>query len=339
MIEETHPTLLLPAVIGIEQVCVIIPTFNASRHWPGLHDALKSQGLQRHQVLVIDSSSTDNTRDLVEEAGYRVMRIPKRSFRHGATRQMAAEVMSSAEVMVYMTQDARLFGSNPIESLLRAFDDPQVGAAYGRQLPRPDAGPIERHARLFSYADRSEIRTLASREHMGFRVAFFSDSFAAYRRTAFDHVGGFPTDTIASEEVTVAARMLLYGWKIAYRADAAVIHSHNLTIASEFSRYFDIGVHHGRSRWLLDEFGGAGGEGRKFVVSQMRYLMDTEPSKIPLAVLRNISKWCSYKLGVHESLLPIFVKRTLSAQPDFWLDEEPDAHPSAQSHEATRVQP
>lgn len=341
MIEETYTTSLPGAAARISHIGVVIPTCDASRYWPAIQESLEREGLQGHQVLIVDSSSTDDTRDLALNAGYRLIRIAKRSFRHGATRQMAAEAMPLADVLVYMTQDAKLCGTNPIASLLRAFDDPQVGAAYGRQLPRPEADAIERHGRLFSYTGRSEVRNLASRDQMGFRAATFSNSFAAYRRTALDQVGGFPNDTIVSEEVTVAARMLLQDWKIAYRADATVIHSHDLSMVRECSRYFDIGVHHGRSQWLLSEFGNAGGEGKKFVLSQMRYLAKTSPSSIPLAIVRDISKWCSYKLGAHESMLPMGLKRLLSGHPNFWEEDyviEP-AVAAVQAHSITRARP
>jgi rhamnosyltransferase len=306
---------------AIWQIGIIIPTFNASRHWHALHRGLMAQGIKGSQVVIVDSSSTDNTPELVLQAGYRLMTIPTQHFRHGATRQMAAETMSSYQFLLYLTQDAHLCGDRPVEKLLRAFSDPEVGAAYGRQIPRADAGPIERHARLFNYPGVTEIRSFEDREHLGFRTAFFSNSFAAYRRTAFEEVGGFPKKAIVSEEVTVAARMLLSGWKIAYQGEAKVIHSHPLTFAQEFSRYFDIGVHHSQERWLLDEFGRPGGNGRRFVASQMHYLWRVCPSQIPLAMARNMSKWCAYKLGLHERYLHIGLKRAISAQSNFWCNE------------------
>lgn len=303
------------------QIGIIIPTYNASRHWHALHAGLNAQGIDSSQVIIVDSSSTDNTPELVLQAGYRLITIPKQNFHHGATRQMAAKTMSSFNFLIYLTQDAQLCGEKPIEKLLDAFCDPEVGAAYGRQLPREDADPMERHARLFNYPGISEVRNLDKRRYLGFKTAFFSNSFAAYRRTALEEVGGFPRYAIVSEEVTVAARMLLSGWKIAYQGEATVIHSHPLSFAQEFSRYFDIGVHHSQERWLLNEFGGPGGEGRRFVASQIRYLWRVKPSQIPLAIARNMSKWCGYKLGLHERYLHDSVKRALSAQPNFWHNE------------------
>ena len=87
-------------------------------------------------------------------------------------------------------------------------------------------------------------------------------------------VGGFSPDVIFGEDTLVVARMHRAGWKTAYVADAMVRHSHAYSIAEEFRRYFDIGVLHARESWLVDQFGSASGEGRRFVVSEMRHLAE-----------------------------------------------------------------
>ena len=314
-----------------KDAAIVIPTYNGSGYWRGLHAALEREGVGKEHVLVIDSSSTDDTCALVRRAGYPLKKIPKEQFRHGATRQMAADSLPWAEVLIFLTQDALPCGHTPIHMLLQAFEDPQVGAAYGRQLPREQAGPIERHARLFNYPAASDVRTLESRTQLGIKAAFFSNSFAAYRRCAFDEVGGFPKDTIVSEEVTVAARMLMAGWKIGYQAEATVVHSHAFTVRQEFSRYFDIGVHHGRERWLMEAFGHAGNEGRAFVQSELRYLLRKNPASILPALLRTTTKWVGYQLGRNEEHLPLALKGALSGQPGFWQDdwEEPISSRSA----------
>lgn len=298
----------------------IIPTYNAAKYWPGLQRALEAEGVEGRQVLVVDSMSTDNTQELVNRAGYQLITIPSAEFRHGATRQMAAEHMDWAETLIFLTQDAVPTGDRPFATLLAVFEDPSVGAAYGRQLPRANAGGIERHARMFNYPDCSALRTFESRKELGFRAAFFSNSFAAYRRAAFDEVGGFPKDVVVSEEVTVVARMLLAGWSVSYRANAEVIHSHPMTICAEFSRYFDIAVHHARERWLIGHFGSTGGEGVRYVVSEFRFLARTAPILIPVATIRNMSKWVAYRLGMNERYLPLWTKRMLTGQPQYWKD-------------------
>ena len=327
---DTKPNQLLPSA------AIVIPRLNVSRYWPRLQAGLQRQNIQAEQVLIIDSSSSDDTQHLVQQAGYRMKVIPQNSFRHGATRQLAAQLLPHADILIYLTQDAIPAEPNAFSKLVSAFEDPAVGAAYGRQLPREEADPIERHARLFNYPAQSEVRSFSSRHHCGIKAAFFSNSFAAYRRSAFQQVGGFPRNSIVSEEVTVTGRMLMAGWKIAYDADAAVIHSHPLGVLSEFSRYFDIGVHHAREVWLLEAFGHAGSEGRKFVLSEMRFLWQNQPSLIPRAALRTFTKLCGYQLGKHEAYLPEALKEKLSAQPQYWQDGREQAR-ALQEPVTTRV--
>lgn len=319
--------------------CIIIPTYNASSHWDRLHAALEEQGVTKDQVLVVDSSSSDGTQEMVRRSGYQLKVIPKEAFGHGATRQLAAKLKPWAEVLVYFTQDALSSGGSTIENLLQAFEDPRVGAAYGRQIPRDAADAIERHSRLFNYPEISQVRTLETKNEMGIKAASLSNSFAAYRRTALEQVGGFPMDVIICEDVAVAARMLMADWKVVYKADAVVIHSHDFTVGQEFSRYFDIGVNHGRENWLLDEFGSAGGEGLRFVASEFRFLKKHGPSLIPLAFLRTITKWVGYNLGLHERFLPIFLNEACSGQPDFWSEQRnppPTNHVVQSAHSSQR---
>jgi rhamnosyltransferase len=307
---------------GLASLGVIVPTLNAEGNWQALQSAIDAQGISPEQVLVIDSSSTDRTRTLAREAGYQVFRIPKQEFNHGGTRQLALWHMPRASVLLYLTQDAIPASRHSFARLFAAFSDPEVGAAYGRQLPREGADPIERHARLFNYPADSAVRTLKSRDELGIKAAFLSNSFAAYRRSALEKVGGFPTDVLMAEDSVVAARMLLAGIKIAYCADATVIHSHPLSLRAEFTRYFDTGVHHARERWIRQEFGGAGGEGLRFVRSELRYLLSHQPWRIPVAMLRAASKFFAFRLGLQEAHLPLGVKRSLSHCPDFWKNHD-----------------
>ena len=296
---------------------IVIPTLNAAKDWPLFAPALLACA-RPDQVLIVDSESTDGTVDLARRAGFQICSVSRAEFNHGGTRQTAAEMLPDAEILVYMTQDAVLTGPNALANLVAAFADPQVGAAYGRQLPRREARPIEAHARHFNYPPVPGIRTFESRRTLGFKAAFASNSFAAYRRTAFDQVGGFPLDAIVSEETIVFARLQMAGWKTAYVADAAVIHSHKHSLRAEFSRYFDIGVGYTRESWIEREFGAPHGEGHRFVTSEIRYLVPRHIHLIPLVALRSLAKVIGYQLGRQEAHLPIALKRALSSQKNFW---------------------
>lgn len=68
-----------------------------------------------------------------------------------------------------------------------------------------------------------------------------SNSFAAYRRSVFEELGGFPEHTILAEDMFMAAKMIESGYKVGYCAESAVRHSHNYRPREEFKRYFDTG--------------------------------------------------------------------------------------------------
>jgi rhamnosyltransferase len=299
------------------QVAVIIPTYRAAAHWTDLTAALAQQGLSKEQVLVVDSSSDDGTASLARSAGFRLMSIPQSEFNHGGTRQSAARQMPWAEIIIFLTQDA-LPQPGAFDALLRAFEDPRVGAAYGRQLPRPGAGLIEAHTRTFNYPAHSHVNTFESRHSLGIKTAFFSNNFGAYRAEALEQAGGFPADVIMAEDTLTAARMLILGWKTAYVAEAVVYHSHSYSLAQTFRRYFDTGIYHARAPWLIAEFGDPESEGKRFVLSELRALLPGHFYLIPYALLRTISKLLGYKLGLREAELGPAWCRRLSSHPGYW---------------------
>jgi rhamnosyltransferase len=299
------------------KVVVVIPTLNAASNWQEFAGALLESAAPQN-VLILDSESSDSTAALASAAGFRVHRIPRAEFNHGATRQLAVDLCPEAEVLVYLTQDAILAESNAIATLVEAFRDPEVMAAYGRQLPRQEANPIEAHGRLFNYSDQSNVRALASREQLGFKAIFISNSFAAYRRDGLIAIGGFPCDVIFGEDTVTAAKLLLAGWKVAYVAESRVFHSHRYTWRQDFRRYFDIGVLHSRESWLVQEFGSARGEGARFVRSELHYLWPQDWWLIPSALARTALKLIGYRLGKLEANLSLGWKRRLSMHPKFW---------------------
>lgn len=302
------------------KIGVIVLTRNAGETWVQWLNALQQQRGQYH-CLVIDTSSADNTVEHAKRFGLQVHIIRKEDFDHGGTRRWAASLLPDCEILVYLTQDAILGDECSLSNLIQTFDDGQVGAAYGRQLPHRGADPIEAHARLFNYPATSYTRELSDAPTFGIKTAFLSNSFAAYRRNAMDDAGGFPVRSILGEDMYLSARMLMKGWKIAYRANATVFHSHKYSLRAEFSRYFDIGVFHARESWIRHTFGKAGGEGARFVRSELRYLAEHRPVLIPSAVLRTISKWVGYQVGLKEANIPLTVKPHLSMHRVFW---EPD---------------
>ncbi|MBD9355125.1 glycosyltransferase family 2 protein [Methylomonas albis] len=309
----------------MNKVGLIVPTLNAGELWESWLQAFAAQTVKPDYLLLIDSSSTDRTVALAIDAGFEVQVIAKPEFNHGGTRQFGVNRLVDADILVFLTQDALLAAPDAIEKLLAVFADDSVGAAYGRQLPHRNAEPIGAHARLFNYPPKSQLRSMQDKAQFGIKTVFISNSFAAYRRSALMDVGGFPLNTIMNEDTFAVGKMLLNGWKVAYCGDAAVFHSHDYGFFDEFKRYFDIGVFHAHTPWLQQTFGGASGEGLRFVLSELKYLSKNAPWLMPSALLRTVLKWLGYKLGCAlHAKLPCSLNRRFSLHKAYWLKAVPE---------------
>ncbi|WP_316801213.1 glycosyltransferase [Pedobacter frigidisoli] len=300
------------------KVAILIPTLNAGNSWEMLLDSIEKQDLVVDKKIIIDSGSSDDTTKIALAHGYELLTINKSDFDHGYARQLLAEAAKDCDLLVYLTQDCILSGDQSLKNLLNAFEDESIGIAYGRQLPHIGAKTIETHARLFNYTTQSKVKQLSDKEQLGIKTASCSNSYAAYRKRALDSVGGFPSHTIFAEDVIVGGQLLIKGWKIAYVAEAEVYHSHDYTVKEEFNRYFDIGVFHSTNRWLLDEFGSAGGEGLKYLKSELNYVVKNNPLVLPKMILSIGAKFLGYKLGMMHDKLSPKQRRAYSMHKKYW---------------------
>ncbi|ROL66979.1 rhamnosyltransferase [Pseudomonas protegens] len=299
------------------RVACVIPTYNGRQDLARLLDSLDIQSAA-FDTLIVDSSSSDGSYELALSRCPSVLRIDSRDFNHGGTRQLMVERNPDYDVYVFMTQDAYLEDTEGIARIVAPFTDPQVGAVCGRQLPHLNASPLATHARLFNYPSTSQVKSLADVPTLGIKTAFMSNSFSAYRREALMQVGGFPKHVILSEDMYVGARMLLAGWKVAYEGRACCRHSHNYSLKEEFRRYFDIGVFHAREPWIRQAFGGAGGEGLRYVKSELQFLGPRRLRQWPGSLLRNGVKLVAYKLSQQERYLPLGLKKNLGMYKRYW---------------------
>lgn len=299
------------------KIACIIPTYNGKNNLSRLLDSLQTQ-TAHFDTLIVDSSSTDGTQEIARSRVANVTVIPSLEFNHGGTRQFMVDQNPSYDVYIFLTQDAWLVDSNAVARIVELFFDPKVGGVCGRQLPHTDANVFAQHARFFNYPEGVEVKTLDDVSKLGIKTAFMSNSFSAYRGQALKGIGGFPVNVIFAEDMYVAAKMLLAGWKVAYAGNAQCRHSHNYTIVEEFERYFDMGVFHAREPWIRKHFGGAGGEGLRYVSSELKFLALHRLHLWPIALLRNVVKLIGYKLGQQEAALPICLKRRLGMYKRFW---------------------
>ena len=300
------------------KISLLIPTLNAGKQWAALLESIKSQSVQFYKKIIIDSGSNDGTVELALSYGFEVRQIAKEDFNHGKVRQDLVNLSGDTDICVFLTQDAILASTNSVKNLIKVFDDPMVGMAYGRQLPHLKAKPLEIHLRLFNYPAVSEILSMADADRRGFKVFFCSNSFSAYRNTALNAVGGFPSGSIMGEDAIVAAKMLIAGFKKAYVAEATAYHSHSYKIDEEFKRYFDTRVFHEQNKWLIEKYGKPTGEGLKYIKSELTYVVQHDLKSLFVAIASLGAKWLGYKSGRYYSKMPKRMLTKISMHHSYW---------------------
>lgn len=223
---------------------IILPTLEGEAHLRRLLPGLARQVVEGgFELLAVDSSSTDGTRALLEEAGADLIVIDRADFRHGATRNLRCEA-ARGEFLVFLSQDVEPADEHWLARLLEAFDDERVAGAYSRVLPRSDDDPLTRRTCL-GLPEASEepiardldhvksVRDLSPVERAEYLR--FNNVASAIRTSVFRE---FPFPDMAfGEDFAWAARVLTAGWRIRFAPASVVYHAHTYTAREVFERY------------------------------------------------------------------------------------------------------
>jgi len=301
--------------MGIVKTSIVVLTKNGT---PDINRCLKAvfgqPGLDATEVIVVDSGSTDDTLEIARGFPVRIEQILPESFHHARTRNFAASV-ARGEILVFLSQDAIPSSDRWLSAMIGNFDDPGVGAVYGRQVPKPGSS-LEREDALDAvYGEQRIVKDPAHRNGLGYRFYHFSDVNAAIRRSVWEATN-FPEDLKVFEDLGIAKRILDAGWKIVYEPEACVFHSHHHTTIGLFKRYFDIGY----TLKLLQIWDAPGTrlslmrDGRKLLVKKLRQFKGNESARRTSAALgQDIAKSAGLFLGLNQERLPSVLKRHLSA--------------------------
>lgn len=229
------------------KVDIIIPTYKPDERLLTIVDKLRHQTIAPGRIVLINTEQKYLS-NLLRGRNYdttgkhfEVINVSRREFDHGGTRNEGAKG-STADYLLFMTQDAEPCDDRLIENMTGAFSGGNVAAVYARQLPNPDATLGERFSRGYNYPDRSCVKSAADKERLGIKTYFCSNACAMYDRQIFERLGRFPQNMIFNEDMVFAHTIIENGYSIAYAADAAVYHSHNYTNMQQFRRNFDLAV-------------------------------------------------------------------------------------------------
>ena len=298
---------------------VIIPVYHPGSEFETLLDRLEKQDYPINKILIMNTEEEYWNRDWeTRHPIVEVYHLTKPEFDHGGTRKKAAEI-SQAEILVFMTQDAIPCDRHLIRNLVTALTkDDNIGAAYGRQLPKKDCGFVERYTRSFNYPETSSVKTAEDLQVYGIKTFFCSNVCAAYRKEIYDKLGGFVERTIFNEDMIYAGNLIKAGYGIAYAADAKILHSHNYSCMEQFHRNFDLGVSQAEHPEIFQSVPSEG-EGIRLVKKTFSYLLKTgRVWLIPGFIMQSAFKYAGYRAGKNYQKLSLNMRIRCSMNPSYW---------------------
>lgn len=287
------------------------------------HQTVKPSHVFFMQTITGDEKEDQRVHELLKQADRAVItEVDALSFDHGGTRNQGA-AMSKEEFMLFMTQDAVPAEDTLIESMISAMEDPEVATAYGRQLPSREVGIIEHYTRDFNYPAESYVKSAADLERLGIKTYFCSNVCAMYRRSVYEEMGGFVLHTIFNEDMIMAAGVIQAGYKIAYVAEAAVVHAHKYTYRQQFTRNFDLAVSQQQYKEIFENVKSES-EGIRLVKNTAEYLLSKGKwYKIPDLVFQSGFKFLGYRFGKKYEKLPLWLIRKMSMNKRYWKEGKP----------------
>ena len=213
------------------KVSVAIVNFNGEGLLrKNLPDVLR-QDYQDFETIVVDNGSTDGSLELLanEFPSVRVLRIERNSgFAAGVNRAMEN---SSADYLATLNNDARP-NVDWLSNLVGfAEENPDFGMFASKMVFDHDPAIINSAGISLDLAGIAWDRNVGDHGGGPSQEVFGPSAGAAlYRRTLFDDVGGFDESFFAYlEDVDLAWRARLAGWRCWYVAAAAVRHEHSAT--------------------------------------------------------------------------------------------------------------
>ena len=212
-------------------VSIILRSLNEAWALRATLPALASQNYGEWELIVIDSGSTDGSVELLRQFQPRhLVQIPHQEYNPARVMNRGMELASS-NLGIFLNADATPQGPDWLGPLVTALIDPQVAAAFGRQIPRPDCKAVFAHDYERCFGPNRES---AKWDH------FFSMASSGIRKDIWAK-RGFNERMQYSEDDEFTRWCRAQGYRVDYVPESVVMHSHNYTAAQAWKRAFGEG--------------------------------------------------------------------------------------------------
>ncbi len=228
---------------------IICPLYNAEKYIRELNKSFNHQkNVDIKKISYILTKSNDNTEQILKELGAQYSVVEPKDFSHSLSREKIA-MKSLADIIVFVTQDVEIKNDNWLEELINPIINNEAEATFSRQLTKYNN--IEKYTREMNYPEKSYIVEKKDLKTMGMRAFFFSDASSAINANVFKKLNGYDGKKLpTNEDMYIAYKIIINGYRIKYCAESVVYHSHNFSLKQLYRRYYDVGKFFKENKYL-----------------------------------------------------------------------------------------
>jgi glycosyltransferase involved in cell wall biosynthesis len=210
---------------------IVIRAFNEAAHIGRLLDGISHQTLKNVQVILVDSGSTDQTVEIAKSRGVEIVSISPKEFTFG--RSLNAGI-AQAESPLIVIASAHVYPVYPdwLERLLEPLKEPTIALVYGKQRGAEYSQFSERQ--IFTHWFGEETQN--PQDH-----PFCNNANSAIRRSLWE-LHPYDEKITGLEDLEWAKWALENNHKIAYCAEAEIIHVHDESSSGIHNRYIREGM-------------------------------------------------------------------------------------------------
>ena len=205
---------------------IIIRCLNEEQHIGRLLCGILQQTVRDVQIIVVDSGSTDATLAIASRFPVTVVHIKPEDFSFGRSINLGCS-HATGDILVFASAHVYPVYENWLERLLQAFDDPKVAMVYGKQ--RGNGQTKYSECRLFE-------QWFPEASNSDQDSPFCNNANAAIRREVWEQLP-YDESLTGLEDIDWARRARTLGYKIAYVAEAQIIHLHEESLGKIYNRY------------------------------------------------------------------------------------------------------
>lgn len=222
-------------MITAPRISIVVRCFNEEQHIGRLLSGILAQTAEEVEIIVVDSGSTDATLAIARRFPVEVLTIAPEQFSFGRALNLGCAA-SRGEFIVAASAHVYPVYHDWLECLTAPFADPAVVLVYGKQ--RGNGATKYSEHQLF-------VRWFPDESNPDQSHPFCNNANAVIRRSLWEMMP-YDEDLTGLEDLDWARRAQAEGYKIAYAADAEVVHVHEETLGRIFNRYRReaIALHH-----------------------------------------------------------------------------------------------